>query len=260
MSDLVIVEIDDHVCTVTLNRPEARNALNTALHLASAAALAEAEASDDVDVVVLTGADPSFCAGLDLKELGAGGANLSGGGGDPDGPRWTNPIQAVWEMTTPVIGAINGACVTGGLELALGCDFLVASERATFADTHARVGVTPGGGMSVYLPMAVGLRRAKEMSLTGNFIDATEAHRIGLVNHVVDHDTLLSAARRLAADVAGNDGPTVRHLKDLYDQNARLTVGDALANEQAVFRSYHVDFDEIERRRGDVTDRGRSQH
>lgn len=254
------VETESGVCIITLNRPEARNALNTALHLASAAALAEAEASNDVDVVVLTGADPAFCAGLDLKELGAGGANLRGGGGDDDGPRWTNPIQAVWEMTTPVIGAINGACVTGGFELALGCDFLIASERATFADTHARVGVTPGGGMSVYLPMAVGLRRAKEMSLTGNFVDAAEAHRIGLVNHVVEHDDLLPAARRIALDVAGNDGPTVRHLKHLYDENARLTVGDALANEQAVFRSYRVDFDEIERRRTEVVERGRSQH
>lgn len=260
MSDLVIVETAARVCTVTLNRPEARNALNTALHLASAAALADAEASDEVDAVVLTGADPAFCAGLDLKELGAGGANLSGGRGGDDGPRWTNPIQAVWEMTTPVIGAINGACVTGGFELALGCDFLVASDRATFADTHARVGVTPGGGMSVYLPMAVGLRRAKELSLTGNFVDATEAHRIGLVNHVVAHEDLLDAAQRIAEDIAGNDGPTVRHLKHLYDENARLTVADALANEQSVFRSYRVDFDEIERRRRDVVDRGRSQH
>lgn len=254
------VERESGVCTVTLDRPEARNALNTALHLASAAALAEAEASDDVDVVVLTGADPAFCAGLDLKELGAGGENLRGGGGDEGGPRWTNPIQAVWEMTKPVIGAINGACVTGGFELALGCDFLVASVRATFADTHARVGVTPGGGMSVYLPMVVGLRRAKEMSLTGNFVDAAEAYRIGLVNHLVEHDELLPTARRLARDIAGNDGPTVQHLKHLYDDNARLTVGDALANEQAVFRSYRVDFDEIERRRAAVIDRGRSQH
>ena len=259
MSALVTVETDDRVRVITLNRPEARNALNTALHLASAAALAEAEASHEIDAVVLTGADPAFCAGLDLKELGAGGENLRGGSSD-DGARWTNPIQAVWEMRTPVIGAINGACVTGGFELALGCDFLVASEQAAFADTHARVGVTPGGGMSVYLPMAIGLRRAKEMSLTGNFLDAAEAHRIGLVNHVVAHDDLLPTARRLAADIAGNDGPTVRHLKHLYDENARLTVGDALANEQAVFRAFRVDFDEIERRRRAVIDRGRSQH
>ena len=268
MSEVVRVETNDRVCTVTLDRPEARNALNTALHRASASALAAAEDDEGVDVVVLTGADPAFCAGLDLKELGSGGANLAGGhhddgGGDGldglDEPRWTTPIEAVWAMTKPVIGAINGACVTGGFELALGCDFLVASERAFFGDTHARVGVTPGGGMSVYLPMAVGLRRAKEMSLSGNFVDAAEAHRLGLVNHVVAHDELLSSAHALAIDIAANDGPTVRHLKALYDHNAALPVGEAIAHERAVFRDYRVDFDEIERRRAAIVERGRSQ-
>jgi enoyl-CoA hydratase len=261
MSDVVLVESADRVCTVTLHRPEARNALNTELHRASAAALAAAEDDDGVDVVVLTGADPAFCAGLDLKELGGGGANLAGGrdDDDPHGSRWTNPIQAVWAMTKPVIGAINGACITGGFELALGCDFLVASDRAFFGDTHARVGVTPGGGMSVYLPMAVGLRRAKEMSLTGNFVDAAEAHRLGLVNHVVAHDELSSSAHSLAIAIAANDGPTVRHLKALYDHNAALPVGEALDHEQAVFRDFRVDFDEIERRRAAIVDRGRSQ-
>jgi enoyl-CoA hydratase len=258
MSELVLVETAARVCTVTLHRPEARNALNTALHRASAAALAAAEDDPEIDVVVLTGSDPAFCAGLDLKELGTGGANLTGGRGDDD-LRWTNPIQAVWAMTKPVIGAVNGACITGGFELALGCDFLVASERAFFGDTHARVGVTPGGGMSVYLPMAIGLRRAKEMSLTGNFVDATEAHRMGLVNRVVAHEALLDTARGLAADIAANDTPTVRHLKALYDDNAALPVGEALAHEQAVFRDYRVDFDEIERRRAAVVEAGRSQ-
>jgi enoyl-CoA hydratase len=256
-ADLVRVAVGDRVCTVTLHRPEARNALNTALHRASAAALWAAEHDDGIDAVVLTGADPAFCAGLDLRELGAGGENLRGGGGSDGAPE--NPIQALWRMTTPVIGAVNGPTVTGGLELALACDFLVASERARFADTHARVGVTPGGGMSVFLPMAVGLRRAKEMSLTGNYVDAEEALRIGLVNHVVPHADLLPTAERLARDIAGNDGPAVRHLKALYDTTARLPVGEALAHEQAVFRSYRVDFAEVERRRAAVVERGRDQ-
>ncbi|MFA5885028.1 MAG: enoyl-CoA hydratase [Acidimicrobiia bacterium] len=265
-SELVLVATDGGVCTVTLNRPEARNALDTALHRASARALWAAELDDTVAAVVLTGADPAFCAGLDLRELGGGGENLRGGGSGPEGtpdgvPAGTpdNPIDAVWKMTTPVIGAINGPAVTGGFELALGCDFLIASERAAFGDTHARVGVTPGGGMSVFLPMAVGLRKAKEMSLTGNFVDAAEALRIGLVNHVVPHEDLLPTARRLAADIAGNDPRAVRHLKALYDTNARLTVGDALANEREVFRTYAVDFAEVERRRADVVERGRRQ-
>ena len=256
-TDLVLVETDGGVCTITLNRPQARNALNTALHRASADALWAAELDDTIAAVIHIGADPAFCAGLDLRELGGGGENLRGGSGDGDTP--DNPIEAVWKMTTPVIGAINGPAVTGGFELALGCDFLIASERAAFGDTHARVGVTPGGGMSVFLPMAVGLRRAKEMSLTGNFVDAAEALRIGLVNHVVPHDELLPTARRLAADIAGNDPRAVVHLKALYDTNARLTVGDAIANERAVFNSFSVDFAEVERRRAAVVERGRRQ-
>lgn len=254
---VVVREQHGHVLVLRLNRPEARNALDTALHRASAAALWAAEHDDGVDAVVLTGTDPAFCAGLDLAELGRGGENLRGGMGGSDAP--DNPIDAVWRMATPVIGAINGPAVTGGLELALGCDFLIASERARFGDTHARVGVTPGGGMSVFLPMAVGLRRAKEMSLTGNFVDAEEAQRIGLVNHVVAHEDLLPTAHRLARDIAGNDGPAVRHLKALYDENARLTVGDALAHERAVFTTTRVDFAEVERRRAAVLERGRAQ-
>jgi len=256
-TELVLVDVADRVCTVTLNRPEARNALDTALQRASAAALWAAEQDDGIDAVVLTGSDPAFCAGLDLRELGAGGENLRGGMGGSTAP--DNPIDAVWRMTTPVIGAVNGPAVTGGLELALGCDFLIASERARFGDTHARVGVTPGGGMSVYLPMAVGLRHAKEMSLTGNLIDAAAAERIGLVNHVVAHADLLPTAQGLARDIAGNDAPAVRHLKALYDHNARLTVGDALAHERAVFAEYRVDFAEVERRRAAVVARGRAR-
>ncbi len=106
--------------------------------------------------------------------------------------------------------------------------------------------------------MAVGLRHAKEMSLTGNLIDAEEAGRIGLVNHVVAHEDLVPTAQRLARDIAGNDAPAVRHLKALYDHNARLTVGDALAHERAVFAAYRVDFAEVERRRAAVVARGRA--
>ncbi|HEX6311509.1 MAG TPA: enoyl-CoA hydratase, partial [Acidimicrobiia bacterium] len=221
MSEIVLVETVDRVCTVTLNRPEARNALDTALQRASAAALAGAEANAAVDVVILTGRDPAFCAGLDLRELGSTAANLVGSGDEPV----VSPFTVLWRMAKPVIGAINGPAVTGGFELALACDFLVASERASFADTHARVGVTPGGGMSVFLPQAVGLRRAKEMSLTGNFVDAAEAHALGLVNHVVAHDDLLPAARRLATDIAGNDQHSVRNLKRLYDRGSKVAAG-----------------------------------
>ena len=255
MSETVLSETADRVSTVTLNRPDARNAMNTELQRDLAIALAAAESDDGVDVVVLTGADPAFCAGLDLRELGTTAANLVGGRDDEH----RSPFTVLWTMTKPVIGAINGPAVTGGFELALGCDFLVASERATFGDTHARVGVTPGGGMSVFLPQTVGLRKAKEMSLTGNFIDADEALALRLVNHVVAHDELLPTARRLGTDIAGNDQQAVRNLKQLYDRGSKLSVGDALALEQERFRNFRVDPSEIERRRAAVVERGRGQ-
>src|SRR5437660_2243979 len=130
MDETVLSETSDRVGTVTLNRPDARNAMNSELQRALAIALAGAESDEGVDVVILTGADPAFCAGLDLRELGSTGDNLRGGGGEPAG----NPFSALWHMTKPVIGAINGACVTGGFELALACDFLIASERAKLGD------------------------------------------------------------------------------------------------------------------------------
>ena len=255
MDETVLSETADRVCTVMLNRPDARNAMNSELQRTLAIALGGAEADEGVDVVILTGADPAFCAGLDLRELGTTAANLVGGRDDEH----RSPFTVLWTMTKPVIGAINGPAVTGGFELALGCDFLIASERATFGDTHARLGVTPGGGMSVFLPQTVGLRKAKEMSLTGNFIDAREALEFRLVNHVVAHEELLPAARRLAADIAGNDQEAVQNLKQLYDRGSKVSVGEAIALEQDRFRNFRVDPSEIERRRTTVVERGRGQ-
>jgi enoyl-CoA hydratase len=255
MAELVLVDTNDRVRTVTLNRPVARNALSVALQREAGAALAAADADPDVDVVILTGTDPAFCAGLDLRELGQDASNLVGGADDPA----VSPFAALWKMSKPVIGAVNGPCVTGGFELALACDFLIASERAAFADTHARVGVMPAGGMSVFLPQAIGVRKAKEMSLSGNFMGAREAFARGLVNHVVAHADLLPAARKLAADIVGNDQAAVRNLKQLYDANAKVTVGQGIDQEQECFRSWRIDPAEIERRRAGIVERGRDQ-
>ncbi len=255
MAELVLVDTVDRVRTVTLNRPEARNALSVALQREAGAALAAADADAEVDVVIFTGSDPAFCAGLDLRELGKDASNLVGGADDPA----ISPFAALWKMSKPVIGAINGPCVTGGFELALACDFLIASERAAFADTHARVGVMPAGGMSVFLPQVVGVRKAKEMSLSGNFMGAHEAFARGLVNHVVAHDALLPSARKLAADIVGNDQAAVRNLKKLYDANAKVTAGDAIDQEQQFFRAWRIDPAEIERRRAGIVERGHDQ-
>lgn len=256
--DLVLVEVDGAVATVTLNRPEARNALSKALRKALYATLRDLDARDDVLAIVLTGADPAFCAGVDLKELAAGG-DL----GDPvedrrDGQR-PGPFPA---MDTPVIGAVNGVAVTGGFEVALACDYLVASERARFADTHARVGIMPGWGLTVLLAEAVGVRRAKELSMTGNFLDAATALQWGLVNHVVAHDELLPFAQSLARDTAGVDPVAVRRMLRTYDEQQLVDGAGAWAVEADAARSWQgrgIDHAEIERRRQQVVARGRTQ-
>ena len=173
--DVLLIETADRIRTLTLNRPRVRNALSAELRDKLFSALAAAESDDGVDVVILTGADPAFCAGVDLKELGGGD---DGSGPIPDlSPRWPS-------LSKPVIGAINGVAVTGGLEVALSCDILIASEEARFADTHARVGILPTWGMSVRLPQAVGRGLAYRMSLTGDYLGAHDALRVGLVTQV----------------------------------------------------------------------------
>jgi len=214
--DVVLLDISERIATITINRPDARNALSSEVLRKMPEAMRIAEADNDVDVLILTGTDPAFTAGLDLKELGSTGGNLSSGGG-ADGNLHTDEVRGpLPRLTKPLIGAINGVAITGGLELALNCDFLVASERAKFGDTHTRVGVMPGWGLTVLLPQAIGIRRAREMSFTGNFMGAEEALQFGLVNHVVRHDELIDFTRRLAADIVGNEQDGVRQIRSTY--------------------------------------------
>lgn len=249
------VDRQDGVATITLDRPAARNALSAQLLAELHDAVLAADRDDDVDVIVLTGADPAFCAGLDLKELGAGALTEAVSSSSRRGP--------LPDRSTPLIGAVNGVAVTGGLELALSCDFLVASERARFADTHARVGVMPGWGLTVLLPQAIGLRRAREMSTTGNYVDARTALEWGLVNHVVPHDELASFTHHLALDIVSNDRDGVRRMLQTYREGAELSAPEAWKLEGRVSRSWHpggaVDPDEVERRRAEVIGRGREQ-
>jgi enoyl-CoA hydratase len=255
VTEVVLLEVSERIATVTLNRPEARNALSSEVLRRLPVAMAEADARDDVDVILLTGADPAFCAGLDLKELGTPGSNL--GGAVPPDQRGPFP-----RLAKPVIGAINGVAVTGGLELVLNCDLLVASTRARFGDTHARVGLMPGWGLTVLLAQAVGVRRAREMSWTGNFLSAEDALAAGLVNHVVEHEELLPFSRRLAADIAGNEQDAVRQLKRTYAAVAEATVEEGWRIEAADARAWRdlgFDPEEVARRRDAIITRGRTQ-
>jgi enoyl-CoA hydratase len=257
VSDVVLVERDGPTAVVTLNRPDQRNALSSELIRAVPRVLRELDADDDVATIVLTGADPAFCAGLDLKELGSTGGNL-GASDDEVTAAGRGPFG---ELSTPLIGAVNGVAVTGGLEYALACDFLIASERARFADTHARVGVMPGWGLTVLLPQAVGVRRARQMSVTGDYVDAETALAWGLVNEVVPHDELLDRALELGRSIASNDPAGVSQMLRTYRATSEVTVGDAWHVEARLAAEWRprISTGEVERRRAAIQERGRRQ-
>lgn len=259
MADLVLLDVDDRIATITLNRPEARNALNGDLLDSLLQAVATADVDEAVDVMVITGADPAFCAGLDLKAVASGDPRLLGSAPTNDMPV---PDRGPFgTLSKPLIGAINGYAITGGFEIALACDFLVASENARFADTHARVGLQPWWGLTVALPQAIGFRRAREMSATGNFIDAQTALDWGLVNHVVPHDELLSFTRTLAADIVSSNQPAVRRILATYDEGELLDGNDAWLREAAVAQAWFSggEVTDLEANRQAVMERGRSQ-
>ena len=207
------------IAVVTFNRPEAMNALSRALRNALRQAIQALDADAEVKVIVLTGAgERAFTAGLDLKELGIEGLHAANAT-EPE----ENPARAVLACSKPIIGAINGVAITGGFEVALACDVLICSINARFADTHARVGITPGWGLSQKLSRAIGPYRAKELSLTGNFLSAQQAYDWGLVNRVVEPADLMTAALDLAQD-HGLDRS--RHAGDLQgDDRRRLRPG-----------------------------------
>ena len=254
---LVLVTREDAVATVTLNRPEAMNALSRALRAELAAAMRMLAVDDSVRAIILTGAgERAFTAGLDLKELGADSANL--GDANADGAD-TNPVKAIELCPQPVIGAINGVAITGGFEVALACDILIASTNARFADTHTRVGILPGWGLSQKLSRLIGIGRAKELSLTGNFLGAEAACGWGLVNRVVAPGELLAVAQALARDIAGIDPVMVQTYKKLIDDGYAMPFGEALALEHSTTSAMNraVSAADVEARRLAVMQRGR---
>ncbi|HUN59483.1 MAG TPA: enoyl-CoA hydratase [Candidatus Binataceae bacterium] len=256
---VVLLARDGALAIVTLNRPTKLNALNRELRTEFCHTMQALRDDQSVGVVIITGAGRGFCAGLDLKELGAD-SNRESGAVVRDTTN-VSFVSVIEDMTVPVIAAVNGFAITGGFELALACDIMLAAESAQFADTHARVGVMPGGGMSARLPRAVGLRKAKELSLTGNYLSAREAERLGLVNRVVPDDRLLTEARELAGQILSGDQNFVRQMKQLYDRTSRTTLEDALRIEQETFRAFNSSskLSDFDRRREAVMQRGRSQ-
>jgi enoyl-CoA hydratase len=259
MADPVLLgEKSDGVLTLTLNRPAAMNALSRELRRAIVAAFRAVAGDPEVGVVILTGAGRAFCAGLDLKELG-GETSAS-----PDVAETVatgDLIETIARCDRPVIGAVNGVAVTGGFELALACDLLIASTEARFADTHARVGIMPGWGLSQKLSRLIGIGRAKELSLTGNYCTAEQACAWGLVNRVVTPADLLPTCRALAQDMLSCDPDVLRSYKRVIDDGYATTFADGLRLEQARNREHAASItpEKIAARRAAVTARGRAQ-
>ena len=256
---VLLVEKRGERATLTLNRPTSMNALSRELRREIAKTVMELEADPGVRVLILTGAGRAFCAGLDLKELGSGEGGV--GADITSQVPEENPAEALARFSGPIIGAINGAAITGGFELALACDVLLASADARFADTHTRVGIMPGWGLSQKLSRAVGISRAKELSLTGNFLSADEATQWGLVNRVYAPDDLLPAAEKLADDMLSVDPTMLTKMKRLIDDGFSMSFADGMRLEETTFREVNagVTAQSVEERREAVRQRGKSQ-
>ena len=256
-NELVLVARDNGITTVTLNRPESLNALSSGLRAAISRTFRMLKDDDSTEVVILTGAGRAFTVGLDLKELGGERA--------PDAvvsAEDTDILPALEAFDRPIIGAINGFAITGGFELALMCDLLIASTQARFADTHARVGVVPGWGLSQRLPRLIGVMRAKELSLTGNFLDAARAYEWGLVNRVVEPAELLPACRQLARDMLDTDRTTRLEMLRIIEAGWNTTLGEGMALEDEASKAHsrrEVRPEKVAARRAAIQGRGRVQ-
>jgi enoyl-CoA hydratase len=255
---VLLVDEEDGVVTLTLNRPQALNALSRELRSALVAALDRLAQDPHVGVLILTGAGRAFTAGLDLKELGDTGR---GAGATEAAVADGDVIQAMGRCPQPIIGAINGFAVTGGFEIALACDLLVCSSDARFADTHARVGVMPGWGLSQKLSRTIGIYRAKELSLTGNYLTAAQAAEWGLVNRVVAPEEVLPLCKALARDMLSCDPVVLRAYKRVIDEGYAQTFAAGLRTENEAARAHARTLtpETIAARRAGVQARGRSQ-
>jgi enoyl-CoA hydratase len=224
MEKPVLFEVEDGIALITLNRPERRNAINQDLLIHLYNCIDEVATNDDIKVAILTGSGKSFCSGIDLAVITTD--NLR----DPrgDGNDFLNVIGA---CKKPLIGAINGHTITGGFEIALNCDFLIASERAIFIDSHTKIGIHPGWGMTQLLQQAIGQRRAKQMSFTGQPLSAEQALQWGLVNEVVPHEGLIPHTKQIAADMCAVNQDMLTTMKGLIEFRNRATLDEAFAHE-----------------------------
>jgi len=254
---ILLLEKDGPVATLTLNRPEVMNALSPELLGEICQAFKALQQDREIRAVILTGNGRAFCAGLDLKAMEShpGGLEAFAIHGENDVAR------AMADFDRPIIVAVNGVAATGGFELALMGDILIAADDARFADTHCRVGLAPGWGLSQKLSRLIGPSRAKEAHFTGNFISARQAADWGMVSRAVAADELLDDARKIATDIASCVPATVKIYKKLVDDGLASTLGAGMEMEKLVMGHANkgVGGDTIGQRRKGVQERGKSQ-
>jgi len=231
MDKPVLFEVEEGIALITLNRPHRHNAICQDLLIHLYNYLDEVQNSNDIRVAILTGNGKSFCSGIDLDVIGKD--NLL----DPRGDGTDFP-DAFAACTKPIIGAINGNAITGGFEMALNCDFLLATETTRFRDTHAAVGIHPGWGMTQLLQEAVGQRMAKQISLTCQPVPAQQALRLGLVNEVVPLDELIPRAKAIARDICSVNQDLRVTIKDLIEYRNEASLKQALKQERVSFAEF----------------------
>jgi len=232
-NDPLLLEMHEKVAVITLNRPEVGNAFNEAIRTGLPALLAQLDQDDACAAILLTGAgERGFCAGADIKEGRAIGTSVQERqrlAGNP----W---IDRVAGTTKPVVAALHGYCLGGGLELALACDIRIAAPGATFGLPETGLGLIPGGGGTQRLPRLIGLGRALDMMLTGERIDAQEALRIGLVSRLVaDRSTLLAEGRAIAARIAARPPAASAYAKEAARAGIEMDLQAGLTLEKTLF-------------------------
>jgi enoyl-CoA hydratase/carnithine racemase len=217
--------VSDHIATITLNRPEVLNAIDSAMRTELPVAVRQAAADPDVRVILLQGAgERAFCAGADITEFNAG-RSLVEERASRCAPTW---IDVLAEVTKPVVAAIHGYCLGGGLEIALACDIRVAAADSVFGLPEVRLGIVPGAGGTQRLPRTVGVGAALRLILTGDRIDAPEAHRLGLVSEIVEPDQLVTHATELAARIARGGPLALAYAKEAVRRGSELPLADGL--------------------------------
>lgn len=231
MEPPVLFEKKDNIAVITLNRPEKRNAISQDLLIHFYNHLETIIHDPKIRAGIITGADPSFCAGLDLSRIATD--NLMNPREDG-----VDLLDLIAMCEKPIIGAINGPAITGGFELALNCDFLIASENACFRDTHALLGIHPGWGMSQLLQRAVGIRMARQLSYSGQDITVDQALNLGLVNEVVAPERLMPRVMEIAEDICKTRVEFLPLYKKLIDQGHSMAKDSAMGLEKKGFLNF----------------------